>query len=41
MKNMTLKEIAVACGGIYYGDEEKIGGREYLVFHVCGGELKI
>ena len=22
MKNMTLKEIAVACGGIYYGDEE-------------------
>lgn len=25
----------------YYGDEEKIGGREYLVFHVCGGELKI
>lgn len=21
MKNMTLKEIAVACGGIYYGDE--------------------
>lgn len=23
MKNMTLKEISVACGGIYYGDEEK------------------
>ena len=22
MKNMTLKEIAVACGGIYYGDDE-------------------
>lgn len=22
MKNMTLKEISVACGGIYYGDEE-------------------
>lgn len=22
MKNMTLKEIAVACGGVYYGDEE-------------------
>ena len=22
MRNMTLKEIAVACGGIYYGDEE-------------------
>ena len=22
MKNMTLKEIAVACGGIYYGDED-------------------
>lgn len=22
MKNMSLKEIAVACGGIYYGDEE-------------------
>lgn len=21
MKNMTLKEIAVACGGVYYGDE--------------------
>ena len=20
MKNMTLKEIAVACGGIYYGN---------------------
>ena len=24
MKNMTLKEIAVACGGIYYGDDEVI-----------------
>lgn len=23
MKNMTLKEISVACGGIYYGDEEQ------------------
>lgn len=23
MKNMTLKEIACACGGVYYGDEEK------------------
>ena len=23
MKNMTLKEIAVACGGIYYGDDER------------------
>ncbi len=22
MKNMTLKEIAVACGGTYYGDDE-------------------
>lgn len=22
MKNMTLKEIAVACGGVYYGDED-------------------
>lgn len=22
MRNMTLKEISVACGGIYYGDEE-------------------
>lgn len=22
MRNMTLKEIAVACGGIYYGDED-------------------
>ena len=22
MKNMTLKEIAVACGGLYYGDDE-------------------
>ena len=22
MKNMTLEEIAVACGGIYYGDDE-------------------
>ena len=25
----------------YYGDEEKIDGREYLVFRVCGGELRI
>ena len=25
----------------YYGDEEKIDGKEYLVFHVRGGELKI
>ena len=24
MKNMTLKEIAVACGGIYYGEMKAI-----------------
>lgn len=23
MKNMTLKEISVACGGVYYGDEDQ------------------
>ena len=43
MKNMTLKEIAVACGGIYYGDDESYykevpGCFQYVIFfskHRC------